>query len=237
MAAAILVSMTIRAMAITAVRRSFSRALSSVAGITLVRRITVRGAAATGMTVRAGAVRPQVAGMAAAHTGAIMVRAGRRRKRVADIRTARRHRQAAVVRRPLPLRRQSAARRCPTQWAVDLRGRTAPRRHPRMAALATAAIHAAFLDATAVKARNVFIENGPRQIRRSAVALFYPRCECCALYNSRKVRPTGAGISRVPVHPLPNGKREIAFLSPPMRSSTRTTSLVKSAYAAGRFTR
>lgn len=56
-----------------------------------------------------------------------------------------------------------------------------------------------------------------------------PICDCCALYSSRNVRPTGAGISRVPVHPAPKGRRDSFLSRPPMRSSTRTANLVTSA--------
>ena len=190
--------------------------------------------AAIGMTVRAGAGRRPAAGMVTS-SRAIVVRAAAAasgRERTPERTAAAGRRRTSSASRSASHRR--AARRCLRLSAVNHRGRIAPRRHPQMAATARAEIHAASSDATADKAKGALIDTGHGRL---PWPFFYPRCECCALYNSLKVRPTGAGMSRVPVHPLPNGKREIAFLLPPMRSSTRTASFVKSAYATGRFAR
>ncbi len=244
--AAIRLSTTIPATATMAGRRSFSRASSSAVGITRVRgRTTVQGRTVTGMTGPAGAGRRRAVGTTVRRRGIAAEAAHRRNKRavVADTRTDRRRKPAAAVRRRPHLRRLAALRRCRRRWAVNRPDPIAPRRHRRTAAeIARAAIHAAFSDATADRPREprhragcLKSKNRPRRIEQSGAALLYPRCECCALYNSRNVRPTGAGMSRVPVHPAPKGSREIAFLFPPMRSSTRTASFVKSAYASGRF--
>jgi hypothetical protein len=117
------------------------------------------------MTVPAGVGHRRAAGTADVRR-ATVVRADRLRKQAVDIRMVLRRKQAAaVVRRQRRLRNKRAvAHPCRRRLAVNRPGRIAPRRQPQTAVAATAiekaAIHAAFLDATADKdkAPSAFIE-------------------------------------------------------------------------------